>query len=53
LRSRDGVGAGKLAGVHREQHAVLHRNGKASLVTPTERVFPVTGINQLAVDPQD
>jgi hypothetical protein len=37
----------------REQHALLQRDGKASLVTPAERVYPVTGSNQLGVDPQD
>lgn len=34
----------------REQHEVLKRDGKAGLVTPLERVYPVTGTNQLGVD---
>src|SRR5687768_6734973 len=34
----------------REQHEVLKRDGKSALVTPLERVYPVTGTNQLGVD---
>jgi len=34
----------------REQHAALQREGTAALVTPLERVYPVTGVNQLGVD---
>ena len=32
-----------------EQHAVLQRD-RAALVTPRERVYPVTGTTKLAVD---
>jgi hypothetical protein len=34
----------------RAQHEALQRDGKSSLVTPLERVYPVTGANQLGVD---
>ncbi|HEY5925653.1 MAG TPA: DUF4291 domain-containing protein [Kofleriaceae bacterium] len=33
-----------------EQCAVLKRDGKEALITPLERVYPVTGTNQLGVD---
>jgi len=34
----------------REQHARLARDGVDALVTPAERVYPVTGANRLDVD---
>jgi hypothetical protein len=34
----------------REQHEVLKRDGESALITPAERVYPVTGTNQLGVD---
>lgn len=34
----------------REQHEALKRGGVAALHTPSERVYPVTGVTQLGVD---
>jgi len=34
----------------REQHEVLRKGGTAALTMPTERVYPITGVNKLAVD---
>ena len=34
----------------REQYEVLKRDGKAALVTPAERVYPVGGTNQLGIE---
>jgi hypothetical protein len=34
----------------RAQHEILKRDGRSALITPAERVYPVTGPNQLGVD---